>query len=286
MRTRDKKWMARSRRLRAELGCPQDFDEWTSSHLCTGVPLTKREYDCVDVAFWCWRTNNAIRDGRGHPVWFVDTSQGVETGSWGDAPGTQAQSSRWYSFAIDAVLGPQELAQLHGFPTSCFDRLPVSFTEKIKTSLIGECVHIGNMSAVAYAVYLQASAPWWQSQPSEPAASLPSSAAAGPPASADDSPCRHAAGPRMKRQSQTSAPPSKRWRSLRQTPSTATDGTLHSDGSDTVYEFDACAESADSGRALNDTESFWESFGDEVVAADAVVAAEEAEEEEAATENS
>ena len=151
--TKDTQCQARSRRVRAQLGC-SGFCEWTTEHVCQGVPIQKREYDCVDVAYWVWKTTSAKVDGRGHPAWFVDTSQGVETGSWGDTPGTQAQGSQWYSFALDAVLGPQELAQLHGFPTASFERLSAAMTDKVKTSLIGESVHIGSMSAVAYAVYL------------------------------------------------------------------------------------------------------------------------------------
>ena len=105
---KDTSWQQRSRRLRAELGCPQCYRGWTESHVCQGVPLRKRDFDCVDVAHWCWKMSSAQVDSRGHPCWFVDTSQMVEVQRRGETSGTQAQNSRWHSFALDAVLGPQD----------------------------------------------------------------------------------------------------------------------------------------------------------------------------------
>ena len=101
-------WQKKSDRQRASLGMPRGYNEWSSTHHLRGLPRCRREYDCLDVAYWCWKIQSGKRDARGRPEWFADCSQGVESTSWGPLPGTQAMHSRWYSFTPDSVLGSQD----------------------------------------------------------------------------------------------------------------------------------------------------------------------------------
>ena len=120
-------------------------------------------------------------------MWFVDVTQNVDCAHWSGKVGTQAQGSKWYSFQLDSVLSSkdcdccynsecamwirkpaavrscclccycEEMCELHGFPVEW----PDGMSEGVKMGLIGESVHIGNLGAVLYFIYLQIGAPWF-----------------------------------------------------------------------------------------------------------------------------
>ncbi len=104
-------WREKSAKVRHGLNMPKDSHPWVGTHKLTGVPLSARQIDLVEVAWWAWKEQTRHDVGfkvSQVPRWFVDVSQSIERMPWGIRPGTVTQWSRIYAFHLDKVLDGED----------------------------------------------------------------------------------------------------------------------------------------------------------------------------------
>lgn len=102
-------WKTHSNKARYKLQMAAEEALWTSDrqHELRGVPKTARYYDVVDIAYGAYMKDNP--SATGIPTWSVDISQNPERRCYGKTPGTIAQGSLPYLFALDRVMTTEDL---------------------------------------------------------------------------------------------------------------------------------------------------------------------------------
>ena len=105
-------WTGHAEDMQRKLKMPVEYTGWSNNHCLHGVPRTERDYNSINTAHWAFRQararGEAELDLRNQPVWFCDCTQGVESAPWHPKIGTQAMSSKWYSFQRDRVLNSKD----------------------------------------------------------------------------------------------------------------------------------------------------------------------------------
>ncbi len=147
-------WLDKHAQVRAKLGVGPNYRPWSRhSPKCSGVSPTNRAIDAIDLA-WASRPLSQ----RTLPF-YVDVSQCPSRGRWGPGLRTSMQNTRWYSYELDRLLLPDEMAFLMGLP---IEELDLSeFTQTQLYERVGEAMFAPCVATVLMAVFMNPHAPWW-----------------------------------------------------------------------------------------------------------------------------
>lgn len=161
------RWRSQSASVRGSLGVGPNFHPWTSRPTTQlhGVPQAcDRLKEMIDICYIDAMQQNArLAKEEQRPEHEIvkglvlDLSQAVQRKPWGYGVRTLHKNSVLYACEVDAVLPPQMLFRMHGFP----DSTVMQGSPAQLSALVGESWSLPCAGSAIYAAYLTCKAPWW-----------------------------------------------------------------------------------------------------------------------------